>query len=347
MATISEPTDGGSGVAPSLQLMQMIHGFVLSQVVNVAAKLGVADHLADGPKTSHALAQDIAADPDALYRLLRACAGFGLFSEVESQTFALTPLGDLLRSNATGSLRDYAIFGLAPGLWLPFGHLEQAIRSGKPQAKQVLGMELWEYFSQHEEESTPFAAAMSYLSAGAAREVVARYDVSQAKKIVDVGGSHGMLLTALLQAAPAAEGVLFDLPHVIEHARTVVGSLGLNDRVALRSGDFFQEVPPGGDLYLLKQILHDWDDAHCLVLLKNIHRAARSQSRLLVVEMLMPDQPGPSVVTLMDLSMLVLFGGRERSGKDFESLLVRAGYLVQRVIPTAGLFSVVEAVRVE
>jgi hypothetical protein len=148
----------------------MIDGYWLSQVIHVAAKLGVADHLADGPKTSQALAQKIAADPDALYRLLRACAGFGLLSEGESRTFALTPLGDLLRSNATGSLRDYAIAVVAPGHWLPLGHLDQAIQSGKPQAKQVLGMELWEYYAQHEEESTHFSRTMGYLSATAARD---------------------------------------------------------------------------------------------------------------------------------------------------------------------------------
>jgi hypothetical protein len=188
---------------------------------------------------------------------------------------------------------------------------------------------------------------MGYLSATAARDVVANFDVSQVKHIVDVGGSHGMLLAALLQAAPTAKGVLFDLPHVIEQARAVVASLGLHDRVELMGGDFFQDVPPGGDLYLLKQILHDWDDAHCLVLLKNIHRAARSQSKLLVVEMVVPDKPEPSLVPLMDLAMLVLLGGRERSGQDFASLLGRAGYRIERIIPTAGLFSVIEAARVE
>lgn len=347
MATIPAPTDGGSGVSPALQLMQMIDGYWLSQVVHVAAKFGVADHLADGPKTSQALAHEIAADPDALYRLLRACAGFGLLSEGESRTFALRPLGDLLRSNATGSLRDFAIAVVGPGHWLPLGHLYQAIQSGKPQSQQALGMELWEYYAQHEEESTHFARTMGYLSATAAGDVVAHYDVSQVTNIVDVGGSHGMLLTTLLQAALTAKGVLFDLPHVIEQARAVVGSLGLNDRVEFRGGDFFQEVPSGGDLYLLKQILHDWDDAHCLVLLQNIQRAARPQSKLLVVEMVVPDQPEPSLVPLTDLAMLALFGGRERSGQDFASLLGRAGYRVERIIPTAGLFSVVEAVRVE
>jgi hypothetical protein len=347
MATLSAPPGGGSDGSPTLPLMHMINGFMLSQVVHVAAKFGVADHLADGPKTSQALAQELAVDPEALYRLLRACASFGLLSEGEARTFALPPLGDLLRSNATGSLRDYALAIVGPGSRLPYGALEQAIRSGRPQATQVLGMDLWDYYAQQEEEGTHFARTMGYLAATAARDVVAHCDVSQAKKIVAVGGSHGMLLTALLQAAPIAEGVLFDLPHVIEQARAVVGSLGLHDRVALISGDFFQDVPAGGDLYLLKQILHDWDDARCLVLLQNIHRAARPQSKLLVIEMVVPDKPEPSLVPLVDLAMLVLFGGRERSGREFASLLGGAGYQIERIIPTTSLFSVIEAVREE
>ena len=154
-----------------------------------------------------------------------------------------------------------------------------------------------------------------------------------------------MLLTKLLQAAPNAEGVLFDRPNVIEQAREVVKSLGLHDRVTLVSGDFFQEVPSGGDLYLLKQILHDWDDAQCLTILKNIHDAARPQSKLLVVEMIVPDTPEPSLVPLTDLAMLVLLGGRERSGQDYALLLERAGFRLERIISTDGLFSVLEAVR--
>lgn len=347
MALFPAPTGSGNHVSPALQLIQMIEGYWLSQVVYVAAKLGVADLLADGPKTSQALAQEVSADPDAFYRLLRACACFGLLSEGTAKTFALTPLGDLLRSNAMGSLRDYAIGVVGPGHWLTFGNLDQAIQSGEPQAKPVLGMELWEYYAEHEQESIHFSRTMGYLSQAAALDVVANYDASQVTHIVDVGGSHGMLLTKLLQAAPTAQGVLFDLPNVIEQARKAVESLGLQERVTLVSGDFFQEAPAGGDLYLLKQILHDWNDAQCLTILKNIHHAARPQSKLLVVEMVVPDKPEPSLVPLTDLAMLVLLGGRERSGHDYASLLERAGYRLERIIPTQGLFSVIEAVRVE
>ena len=345
MTLFPTPTGSGDNASPALQLIQMIEGYWLSQVVYVAAKLGVADHLADGPQTSQALAQEIDADPDALYRLLRACACFGLLSEQPAQTFALTPLGDLLQSNEMGSLRDYAIGVAGPGHWRVLGHLDEAIKSGKPQSQEAHGMDLWEYYEQHEQESNHFSRTMGYLSQAAALDVLANYDASQSKQIVDVGGSQGMLLTKLLQAAPNAEGVLFDRPNVIEQAREVVKSLGLHDRVTLVSGDFFQEVPSGGDLYLLKQILHDWDDTQCLTILKNVHDAARPQSKLLVVEMIVPDSPEPSLVPLTDLAMLVLLGGRERSGHDYASLLERAGFRLERIISTDGLFSVLEAVR--
>lgn len=344
MFPISSADD--SRPSPALQLIQMIEGYWLSQVVYVAAKLGIPDRLANGAKTIEALAMETESDKDSLYRLLRACACFGLLKEEKERTFLLAPLGELLKSNKTGSLRDYAIGVVGPGHWLTFGNLEQAIKSGQPQSKHALGMELWEYYAQHEQESLHFSRTMGYLSQAAALDVVANYDASKAKRIVDVGGSHGMLLSELLKAVPTAMGVLFDLPNVIDQARQAVESLGLKDRVSLVSGDFFQAVPSGGDLYLLKQILHDWDDANCLKLLKNIHQAAEPESKLLVVEMLVPDKPEPSLVPLTDLAMLVLLGGRERSGHDYQLLLANAGFHLERTIPTNGLFSVIEAIRV-
>jgi hypothetical protein len=340
-----QSSDESRDAALQLQLGQMIGGYRLSQVIHVAATFGVADHLADGPQTSAVLAQRIPAHPDALYRLLRACAGFGLFTEVAPRTFALTPLGALLQSNVTGSLRDQAVAMAGPGHWLPWGQLAHAIRSGQPTVTEVLGSDLFDYYAQHEEEGTHFARAMGYITATTAAAVVASYDASQATKIVDVGGSHGVLLAALLQAAPTAHGVLFDLPHVLPEAREVVKRLGLQDRIELVGGDCFQEVPPGGDLYLLKQMLECWEDARCTRLLENITRVAKPHGTLLVIERLLPDTPAPSPVFLADLTMLVLAGGRERSRQEFATLLSSAGYHIERIIPTSGPFSVIEATR--
>lgn len=322
-----------------LQLMQMIDGYWVSQAVHVVAKLGVADHLVDAPQTSDALAQKVKAEPKAFYRLLRACASFGLFTEVEPGTFALTPLGELLCSDAQGSLRDRAMFVAAPGHWLPWGKLDQAVRSGTSTFRDACGMELWEYYAENQEEGMHFAKTMGHLSAWVAQDVVAEYDMSGVKKIVDVGGSQGVLLTALLQAAPTAQGILFDLPNVIEKAPELA-------RAESVSGDFFEEVPQGGDLYLLKHILHDWDDERCAAVLKNIHRAAQPNSKLLVIEMLVPEQPEPSPVFYLDLTMLVLLEGRERSQQEFETLLSSAGFAIERVIPTSSMISIIEAARV-
>jgi hypothetical protein len=322
-----------------LQLMQMIDGYWVSQAIHVAAKLGLADHLTDGSQSSEALSQQVEASPQALYRLMRACASFGLFTEVETGSFALTRLGDLLRTDAQGSLRDRAIAVVAPGHWLPWGKLDQAVRSGKPTFRDACGMELWEYYAQNSDEGMHFAKTMGRLSAWVAQDVVSHYDVSQFKKIVDVGGSQGVLLNALLQAAPAAQGILFDLPHVIDDAPNL-------DRIEAVSGDFFQEVPSGGDLYLLKHVLHDWDDERCMALLRNIHRVAKKQSRLLVIEMLVPQQPEPSPVYYLDLTMLALVEGRERTQQEFEALLSGAGFEVQHVIPTPSLISIIEAIRI-
>lgn len=328
------------------QLLQMLQGYFLTQVVHAFATLGIADHLAGGSNTSDALARLTAADPDALRRLLRTAVGFGLLEQRDHGSFALLPLGALLRSGAPGSLRDYIIAMAAPSFWLPWGQLEHAIGQGKEVFTDVFGMNIWDYYAQHPDQAHRFANAMSNMSAVAADAVVAQYDVSAYQKIVDVGGSHGTLLAALVRANPAAKGVLFDRPNVIAQARQVIHDLGLSERVELAEGDFFKEVPAGADLYLLKWILHDWDDAQSLAILKNIYRAAAADSKLLIVERLLPSAPEPSPVHLMDLHMLVLAGGRERSREEFQTLLSHAGYRLDRIMPLPHFLNLIEASRV-
>jgi hypothetical protein len=330
----------------SQQLLRMMQGYFLTQVVHVFATLNIADSLADGPKTSEALARLTATDHDTLRRLLRTAVGFGLLEEPRPDSFTLLPLGALLRSGAPGSLRDYIIAMVGPSFWLPWGQLEQAIRQGKEAFTDVFGMNIWDYYAQHPNEARHFANAMGNISAVVADAVVALYDASTYRTIVDVGGSHGTLLAALLQANPAAKGMLFDRPNVIVEAQQAISGRGLNERVELVGGDFFEEVPPGADLYLLKWILHDWDDAQSLIILKNIHRVAASHSKLLIVERLLPSAPEPSPVHLMDLHMLVLAGGRERSREEFEALLSSAGYRLERVMPLPHSLNLIEAIRV-
>jgi hypothetical protein len=266
----------------------------------------------------------------------------GLLERRGFDVFALTPLGEWLRSDRR-SLRDLAVAMAAPGPWRSIERLCESVRSGRPAAPSVLGASLWDYFRDNPDEGASFAGAMSNISEVVAEELVRHLDVSPFRRIVDVGGSQGVLLARLLEANPAAQGVLFDLPEVLEGARAAVGARGLAGRVELRAGSFFEEVPAGGDLYLLKHILHDWDDQGAQRILEVCHRAAPPGSTLVVVERVLG--PGSSPVDYVaDLLMLVMFGGKERSEDEYEALLERTGYRLDRVVPLS-MFALLEARR--
>ena len=326
-------------------MMGLISGYWVSQAVGVVAQLGVADQLGQGPRASDELARAVGADPQALYRVMRLLASLGVFAEVAPCSFGLTPLGDTLRSDAPGSVRNFAITETAPGHWLPWGRLLEGVRSGRPQAHEALGMELFDWYGRNPEEAAFFNAAMGNLSALAADELVRVYDFSKARTVLDVGGAHGFLLAAALRANPAARGILFDLPHVIATAREAIEAQGLSQRCELVSGDFFAAVPAGADVHLLKQIVHDWDDERATRLLHTCYHALDAGGTLLLVEMVVPSDNRPSPAQAMDLNMLVLLGGRERTEEEFRRLLERAGFRLERVITTHSPFSVIEATR--
>src|ERR671934_863248 len=332
-------------VPPAAAMMGLITGYWVSQAVGVVALLGIADELGAGPRRSDELAQAVGADPQALYRVLRLLASLGVFAEITPGTFALTPLGDTLRSDAPGSVRNFAITETAPGHWLPWGRLPESVRSGRPQAREALGMGLFEWYAQNPEEAGFFNAAMGNLSALAASELVRVYDFSAVRTVADVGGAHGVLLTAVLRANPAARGILFDLPHVIDTAGSAIAGAGLSQRCELVSGDFFEAVPESADLHLLKQIVHDWNDERARRLLQNCHRALAPAGTLLLVEMVIPADNRPSPAQAMDLNMLVILGGRERTEEEYRRLLQAAGFRLERIIPTQSPFSVLEATR--
>jgi hypothetical protein len=317
-----------------------------AQILSAVAQLGVPDLIAAGTRSVEHLADECAADASALHRLLRAAATVGLVVETGPAEFALTPLGETLRANTPGSLRDFVIAETAPGHWLPWGRLVDAVKRGGAMTKETLGLDPWDYYAANVEEGRCFARGMSNLSAIASADVARVYDPGDARRIVDVGGSEGVLLRGILARAPHARGVLFDRPDVIEGARGAVANSGMGDRIDVVSGDFFTDMPAGGDLYLLKSVLHDWPDDKCEEIVRSVHRGAAEGSRLVLVEGLLPDTPQPSPVTLMDMNMLVMLGGRERTAGEYTALLKRCGYEVQRVIPTGGMFGVIEAKRV-
>ncbi|HEX8170877.1 MAG TPA: methyltransferase [Thermoanaerobaculia bacterium] len=323
---------------PPVQVLQMMMGMWVAQIAATAARLRVADAIASGTTGAADLARTTGADAEALYRFLRAGAAAGLFVESEPRVFALTPAGECLRDDAPGSLRDFLIAETAPGHWQPWGRLYDAVMRGGSVTGETLGMPVWEYYAQHPEEALSFARGMGNLSALVAEDVVRLYDPSPFRRIVDVGGSQGVLLRALLSRAPQARGVLFDLAEIVAGAPA-------DDRIENVAGDFFAEVPPDGDLYVLKSILHDWPDDRCEVILRNIHRAAAPGAHLLVVETILPPAPQPSPVSFMDMNMLVMLGGRERTVAEYEELLRRTGFAPRRVIPTGGMFGLIEAQR--
>jgi hypothetical protein len=335
-----------AGPPPQVAMFQIMNGMWVSQIASAFAQLAIADFIATGIFEVDALAEEASADPSALYRLLRAAATIGLCVETSPKRFALTPVGETLRTNRPGSMRDILLAETAPGHWLPWGRLVDSVRTGKPMTTETLGMDAWDYYAKNAEEGHCFARGMSNLSAVASEQVLAVYDPGDVKRVVDVGGSEGMMLRGLLRRVAEAHGVLFDRADIIHFARHAIAESGFADRVELIGGDFFKEVPKGGDLYIVKHILHDWNDAQCDVILKNIHVAAAPGSRLMIVEMLLPDQPQPSPVTLMDINMMVMVGGRERTVADFHAMLSRCGYTLDRVVPTTGMFNVLEATRV-
>ena len=322
---------------PHAVVLQMLMGAWVAQMAAAAARFGVADAMARGISSADDLAREVGADADGLYRLLRGCATAGLFAETAPRQFALTPLGDCLRSDAENSVRDFLIAEAAPGHWLPWGQLYDAVKSGTSHSSEILGIPIWEYYARNPEEGATFARGMGNLSAIASRDIAPLYDASPFRRIIDVGGSQGVLLRAMLDRAPGARGVLYDLPEVVAGAKP-------HDRIEIVAGDFFQEVPSGGDLYLLKSILHDWPDDRCAVILGNIRRAAAPGAKLLVVETVLPSPPQPSPAAFMDLNMLVMLGGRERPADEFNKLLQDAGFTIERVVPTGGLFHLIEAV---
>ena len=319
----------------------MFMGMWVSQILGATARFGIADAIARGTTSSNDLAREVEADPETLYRLLRAASTVGLLAETAPRTFALTPLSECLRSDVPGSVRDFLIAETAPGHWLPWGQLYEAVKAGRSLAQDILGMPPWDYYAKNREEGLTFARGMGNLSALVAQDVTRLFDASSFRKIIDVGGSQGVLLRGLLSHHPESRGVIFDLPEVIEGAKEAVKV----DRIEFVAGSFFDGVPSSGDLYVLKSILHDWPDDKCAEILGNVQKASAPGAKLLVVETVLPDTIQPSPVTFMDMNMLVMLNGRERSAAEYKQLLGAAGFSVTRVTPTGGMFSLIEADR--
>jgi O-methyltransferase domain/Dimerisation domain len=326
------------------RMLQMIFGYSVTQIVHAVAHFGIAEELAKGAATAAEVATRCATDPDATFRLLRACASLGLVVADGQLRFARTPLLDTLRRDVPGSLRGVAIAQASPGHWLPWGRFNHAVKTGSPQAAAALGREVWEYYKDNPEESAAFSAAMSGMTAMVSKAVVAIVDTRSIEVAADIGGSGGALLHALMEANPRLQGILFDLPEVVATASLASRWQGMRERFSVAGGDFLSSVPPA-DLYLLKYILHDWDSNSCVRILGNCRRSLRSGGRVVVIEQQVGEmnQPGPD--PLIDLIMLVMTsGGRERTLSEYEDLYSAAGLRVVSVTPIRSGMVVMESV---
>jgi ubiquinone/menaquinone biosynthesis C-methylase UbiE len=333
--------------APQAVLTQIMLGSLASQSLYAAAKLGIADLLANGPKPVEQLATEAGAHADSLYRVLRALSSLGVFTEQENRVFALTPAAEALRSDRADSLRDVSIFWGEEWHWNTWGKILYSVRTGKSAWMEVHGEEVFSYFEKNPEAAEIFNRAMSSFSSVATAAVVEAYDFSGIKTLIDIAGGHGRLLTEILEANPSLRGVLFDLPHVIAGARESVAATSVSDRFEFATGDFFVSVPAGGDAYIMKHIIHDWDDERSLTILRNIKRAMNPGGRVLLVEAVIADGNGADFGKLLDIEMLVSPGGKERTAKEYEELLARAGLRLTQIVPTKSPYSVIEAVNAD
>ncbi len=331
---------------PRDALLRMTNAFQASQAIHVAATLGIADLLEDGPRSADELAEATGTHATTLYRLLRALASVGVFAEETDGRFGSTPLAEYLRTDAPGSLRGWAMYIGQPSFWTSWGRLLDSVRTGEPAFPEVNGTNAWEYLAAHPEESAIFDAAMTGLSAGVVEAVVQSYDFSGIGVLVDVGGGEGTLLAAILAANPALRGILFDQPHVVARAEDLLARTGVVDRCEVVSGSFFEAVPGGADAYLLKSIIHDWDDPAAIEILRKCRAAIAETGKLLLVEFVIEAGNEPDRAKFSDLNMLVMLGGRERTADDFGRLYAEAGFRLTDIIRTGSAFAVIEGVPV-
>lgn len=326
---------------PEVVLTQLIFGKWVSMAVSVAAKLRLADKLATGPKLIEELATETNTHAESLYRLLRALASVGVFASDDAGRFRLTPVGELLRTGVPGSMRGVADYCGAEWSWKAWGSLLGSVQTGRTAFNEVFGEGCFDYLAKHPGEQAVFDEGMTGFSGAEADAVAAAYDFSGIGTLVDVGGGHGHLLGTILKKSPQLRGVLFDAPHVVAGAN--LAGTGVADRCTTAGGNFFESVPAGGDAYIMKHIIHDWNDADCGRILGNIRAVSKPGTKLLVVEMVIPPGDAPHPGKLLDLEMLVVASGKERTEAEYAALFAAYGFRLTRVVPTRGPASVVEA----
>ncbi|HEY0320433.1 MAG TPA: methyltransferase [Pyrinomonadaceae bacterium] len=327
-----------------MKMIEMMSGFWVSRVIYIAAKLGLADELKDNRKTAAELAESTNTHAPSLYRVMRALAGVGLLVEDDEKRFSLTPLGATLRSDAPVSLRALATSELGEIHYPSWGALLHTVQTGETAFDHVFGMNCWEYFAKNPENAKIFNQSMTELTRMVEAAITEGYDFSSFNKIVDLGGGHGSLLASILKKNPSLNGLLFDAPQVIEGAKQRMKDEGLTERCEVNGGNFFEAVPAGGDVYIMKHIIHDWADRESLVILKHIRSVIPENGKLILFEQVVPEGNEPHLSKFADLVMMVMNGGRERTSEEWRALFEAGGFKLARIIQTESPVSIIEGI---
>ncbi|MCO6511078.1 MAG: hypothetical protein J5I65_09820 [Aridibacter famidurans] len=330
---------------PHAVLVQMGTGYWVSRIVYMAAKLDLADHLADGAKTAGDLAGQLGVQERALHRMMRSLSSLGVLKDEGDGRYGLTPLGEAMKEDAPGAAK-YSLLSMAgDAMWRVWEHIDHSMKTGEPATGKALGMPIFDYLGQHPELAKQFSGAMVGIHGAEPPAVAEAYDFSQFGTITDIGGASGNMLGHILTKHSGPKGVLFDLPHVVKDSPSTLEKFGVADRVSIEEGSFFDSVPAGSDAYILSHIIHDWNEEQCLTILGNCREAMHDESKLLIVEFVLPEGDEPHIGKLLDIVMLVLPGGEERTPAEYSELLSRAGLKMTNVIPTDSPASIVEAVK--
>jgi 2-polyprenyl-3-methyl-5-hydroxy-6-metoxy-1,4-benzoquinol methylase len=327
-----------TSVPHSVTLLKLATGFWSSQALYAVARLGIADVLGRDARSADEIATDVGANPGAIYRLLRAAASLGVVAEDSARRFALTPMGEPLRAGDAGSMRA-VILSLGQFSYAGWHGIVDSVRTGGPAFEAVVGTPFFDYIEQDEERASLFAQAMRAQSLMSHVAMLNAYDFSAHECLLDVGGGTGSLLEHVLVRQPRMRGILLDRPRAIEAAQARWQQSPLRDRVRLEAGDFFDHVPAGADVHALAMVLHDWDDERCVSILENCRAALRPEGVVLISELMIPPGNAPFFGKLLDLDMLVCFGGRERTEAEYRTLLERAGFSSIRTVSAAGTAS--------
>lgn len=325
-----------SAPPPAAILMPILFGKAMTQAASVAAKYRIADRLVAGPKTATELAAEANLHGGHLYRILRALAGAGVFAHEDDDRFANNAVSELLRYDVPGSMRAIADYLGDPWSWAPYSNIAKSVETGEPPFEKTFGEGVFDYFGKHPHEARTFNEGMTGFSEHISAAVVNSYDFSGFHTIVDVGGGHGSLLMAILKANKAPRGVVYDADSVAIGAERIIESAGMDGRCRAEGGDFFASVPEGGDLYVMKHILHDWNDTKATKILKACRAAIQPGGKVLLVELVVPKEKGPSMAHWLDLEMLVICDGKERTEAEYAALFAGAGFEQTRVIPLPG-----------